>query len=1062
MEKIIKWFSENHVAANFSMLVVLLLGFSAWFKLKKEVMPEASLDTVSIQVVYPRATPSEVETGVLIPIEEAIADVEGIKKISSTGDRGIGLVNVEIESDYEIRDVMKDLETRVNAIDNFAEDAEKPIIQELMTSTTVISIAVSAEADEKTLKLIAEKIRDDLYNFSQSKPSGFIEGVERLFRGSETIKDIDLVGGREPEISIEISEKTLRKYGLTLEQVGRKIRETSIDLPIGSIKSSGGEVIIRTLSTRYLKDDFANISILNRQGGGVLYLSDIATIKDGFEDKDVLNQFNGKPSLILKVNRTGNQDSLIIAKMVKDYLKKVEKENRYPSGVDLTVWDDTSLILQGRLNLLSKNGIIGVLLVLLVLTLFLRPSLALLVAIGIPVSFAGGVLMMPVVGISINMISLFAFILVLGIVVDDAIVVGENVYTRIQEGMHPRKAAVYGTHEVGVIVIFGVLTTAVAFTPMLGIEGVSGQYWRNIPLVVIPTLLFSLLQSKFILPAHLAMLKPSKKDRKTNFLERIQQRVSKSLENFARFQYEPLIRVCLRFRYLVAACFIAVLLSSIGLIASGVIKWQFFPSVEGDILSMDLSMAPGTSFEQTQVSVDQITAAANRIDQRYEDQYGEKLIQNLLVSTGMQPYIKRPGGSSSPESNLGQVVLELTSAKGRKMSTRALTNEWRKEIGDIPGVSSMMIQSNAAGGGNAIDLKISGTRRDEVIKAVNFVKKELGTYPGVYDVNDGNQPGKDELRIVALKPQAQAMGLSLGQVSNQVRNAFEGYEVQRLQRGRDEVDVMVRYPAEERKSLANINQLRVQNSQGQYAPLPALAVMELDKSLTTITRVDRMPSIEITADINNAIANTQETVNKFNQETLGQLSSKVPQVAYEYGGEQNEQKESMTQMALGFLSALVVMFMLLAIPLKSYIKPFIIMSVIPFGIVGAIWGHFLMGMNLSIMSICGIIALAGIVVNDSLVLVDYVGRSTRANVPVFEAIAIAGKARFRAIVLTSLTTFVGIIPMVFETDMQAQFLIPMAVSLGFGVLFATFIMLVLVPCVYLIQQDFTWKNKGAL
>ncbi|MGC6425925.1 MAG: efflux RND transporter permease subunit [Akkermansiaceae bacterium] len=1069
MEKMIKWFSGNHVAANFLMLAVLIAGFTTWFQLRKEVFPETSFDAVTVSVPYPNATPEEVNNGVIIPIEEAIADVEGMKKVTSAAARNIGTVTVQVETGYQTRNVMDDLKTRIDAIDNFAENAERPVLDEVIVNRQILSLAVSADTDERSLREYAEFVKDGLLSYSRPKlPKGKelfkeVMGGERpvsdigrpfteFLRGSSSIDKVELASVRPYEISIEVSEETLREYGLSLGQVAEAVRRASLDLPSGSVKTSSGEIVVRAVGKRYNGEDFNDIVVTTGPDGSELLLSDVADVIDGFEDVELVSTFNGKRTIVLHVFRVGEQDTLALAEMAKEFIGALEK----PQGVNITVWNDQSLILEGRLNLLKRNIAVGLILVLLVLALFLRPSLALLVALGIPVSFAGGIYMMPELGISINMISAFAFILVLGIVVDDAIVVGENVYSRIQKGEHPREASWKGTHEVGVVVIFGILTTVAAFTPMLGLSGVSGKIWPNIPLIVIPVLLFSLVQSKLVLPAHLALLQPTSSEPKRNPLSRLQRRISSGLEYLIEAYYRPFLGSCLRFRYIVWVTFISLMLICVNLAKEGWIPFEFFPKVEGEILTAKVEMPLGAPFSETEEVIRRLEKAALEIKEEISDLNGDPVIVNALATSGMQPFQGgfTPGGPATG-THLGEVTLELTAARDRDISSDELRAIWQKKVGDLPGVVALKFSVETAAGGNAIDVNLTGNDPEVLEEAARWATERLANgYEGVIDVSNTDRRGREEFIVRDLTAKGRALGFDLSQVMSQVRDAFYGNEVQRLQRGREEVKVMVRYPEAERKSLQNLAEMKLRTPAGDEVPLLEVVVPEYGRGPASIQRVDRFQTITLQGDVNRSGGyNSNEIVARFTEEVLSKIGEKYPGVRYSFEGEQSDQRESMREMSIGFVGALMLMYVLMAIPLKSYVQPLIVMSVIPFGFVGAIIGHVVMGFNLSIMSMCGIVALAGVVVNDSLVLVDYVNRHRKTESDLYAAVVRAGTRRFRPILLTSLTTFVGLMPMLTETDMQAKFLIPMAVSLGFGILFATAITLILLPSLYLVLED---------
>ena len=1051
MESAIKWFSRNHVAGNLLMLTVMLAGLTTWFTLKKEIFPETSIDAMAVRIPYPNATPEEVERGVCVPVEEAVADLTGIKKLRSTSTQNMGVVTIEVETGHDVREVMSDVKSRVDAIDNFPEEAEKPVLEEILIKAPVMSLTVVADTDETTLRKLAEQVRDDLLTYQVPPAENIGDFLAYAIRGKPRISQIQIAGVRPYEISIEVSEEKLRKLGLTLAQVADAVRRSSIDLPGGSVRTEGGEVILRSLGKRYRAEEFRDIVVATRADGSVVRLEDVAEILDAFEDLDLSASFDGRNAVVVNIFRVGNEDTLALAGMVKKYVS--ESSQRLPEGVSLAVWNDQSSYLQGRLDLLKRNATMGLALVLIVLALFLRPSLAFLVALGIPLSFAGGIWLMPVMGISINMISLFAFILVLGIVVDDAIVTGENVYTRIQAGEHPRVAAYKGTQEVSTVVIFGVLTTVAAFTPMLGLSGVSGKIWPNIPLVVIPTLMFSLVQSKFVLPSHLSLLAPSSKEEPRNPLFKLQRKIANGLEWFIRRLYQPALNFCLRWRYVTAAVFISLLMVTVGVVMGNWIKFKFFPEVEGDILSSKVELAQGVPFSETERVVGRIEAAARELGSRFQDNSGNSVVVHILASSGTQPFQTGFNPNGPPRAtHLGEVTIELSPAAGRDITSGDLVDAWRELAGEIPGVVNLTFQAETASAGNAIDVNMTGTSLPRIEAATAWVKEELAKYPGVIDIADSSRTGKDEVRFVELTPAGRAAGLRLDDVARQVRDAFYGNEVQRLQRGRDEVKVMVRFPRDARRTLESFEEMKIRTPAGEELPLKQVVRYEPGRGPAQINRTDRQRSIKITADVEGEVTGN-DVMKDFKPQVLDRVSARFPGVRYAFEGEQEDQANSMREMLIGFAGALIMMYVLIAIPLRSYWQPLIIMSVIPFGLVGAVWGHALMGMNLSIMSMCGIVALSGVVVNDSLVMVDYVNRHRAEAGSIREAAVQAGGRRFRAILLTSLTTFVGLAPMLWETDVQGRFLVPMAVSLGFGILFATAITLFLVPGVYLMLDD---------
>lgn len=1057
MKPVIEWFSRNHVAANFLMWGILAMGFLSWFNLRKEIFPDLQLNMVSVRVPYPNAAPEEVEKGICVPIEEAVQGVEGIKTVRSVAGEAFGNVMFEVKPGYDVRQVMADIKTRVDAIDNFAEEAEKPVVEELLIKNQVLSIAVSADTDEATLQAIAERVRDDLLVYEappkESWWGRFQDGFANTLGGEPKITQISIGGRRNYEISIEVSENTLRSLGLTLEGVAAAVRQSSLDLPAGSVRTDAGEVLIRTQAKAYRAPDFAGITITTRPDGSVVKLRDIAKIKDGFEELHIHTRFNGRPAMVLNVFRVGEEDTLRLVELVKDYIR--ESPKILPEGVSLQIWNDFSLYLKGRMDLMFSNGLQGFILIVLTLGLFLEPRLAWYVSLGIPVSVAGGLLVMPYADVSINMISLFAFILVLGVVVDDAIVIGENVYHRMAMGEPPRLAAPRGTIEVGTIVTFGVLVTVCAFLPMFAVSGVSGKIWKNIPWVVVPVLIISTIESKLILPAHLAALK-TRDVNQMGWLMRAQHRVANGLDHIAQHHYRPLVQRCVRWRYAVLSVFIAVFILTVGVVASGMVKFVFFPEVEGDILTAKLTMPEGVPVEVTEAAIARIEEGAVKLGESARAKDGRSVIRHMMATIGDQPFKTtfQADSMTGGGEHLGEVTLELVPGYERDLTCAELVSVWRDLAGPIPGIVELTFKSAMERGGIAIDLELSGQNLDELRAAAESVKTELGKFKGVIDIADSDRSGKREIKLNIL-PHAEPIGLRLGDVSRQVRQAFYGEEVQRLQRGRDEVKVMVRYPEEERLSVQNLSEMKIRTKDGVEVPFTEVASADYGRAYSAIKRADRRRAINVTADIDLSLpdANANEVAAELKDNILPKIQREHPGVLWRFQGEQNDQNESVRDLAIGGLLSLFGIFVLLAVPLKSYSQPLIVMSVIPFGIVGAVVGHAVLGLNLSIMSMCGIIALSGMVVNESLVLTDCVNRFRLRGHELHDAAWRAGVSRFRSIMATSVTTFVGLLPIMSETDIQALFLVPMSVALGFGGLFSTFITLLLVPGIYVILED---------
>ncbi len=1056
MNRAIAWFAENSVSAN--LLMFLILGGGLWtaMSLKQEIFPEFSSDLITVSVVYLGAAPEEVEEGVCIRIEEEIQSLEGIKRITSTAVEGVGVVTVELLPGVDTRKLLDDIKNRVDAIDTFPEETEKPVIQEVIVRRQVINVAILGNADEVTLKYLGERVRDEI---------AALPGITQ----------VELSNARPYEISIEVSEDALQRYGLTFDEVVRAVRRSSLDLPGGSVKTSGGEILLRTKGQAYRGPEFDELVLRSFPDGTRLRLGDVAQVVDGFADTDQSARFDSKPSVMVQVFRVGEENALEIAEAIKDYVSQAQP--RMPEGITLTIWQDFSRILRGRLDLLIRNGRAGLVLVFLSLALFLRLRLAFWVALGIPISFLGAIWLMPTFDVSINLISLFAFIAVLGIVVDDAIVIGENIYTHQQRGKKGLRAAVDGAQELAMPVIFAVMTTVAAFAPLLSVPGNMGKIMKFIPLIVIPTLLFSLVESLFILPAHLSHSRskghpdPSRGIR--GIWGRFQEGFAGKLRRFIDTVYRPILELGLRWRYLTLAIGVSILLITFGLVGGGWIKFLFFPNVDAANVVALLTMPQGTPVEVTADAVRRLEESAQKLRKELEAEGGgihHGVFRHVLASIGEHPFSASqspPGQSTSSFSgaHLGEVNIELAPSEERSITSPEIASRWRNLTGPIPDAQELTFTSSLFSTGEAINIQLAvpdrfnrGLDYDQLKVVADELKRRLNNYSGVIDIRDSFRPGKQEVEL-SITPAAEALGLSLSDLARQVRQAFYGEEAQRIQRGRDDIRVMVRYPADGRRSLGDLENMRIRTPSGGEVPFSVAATAKLGRGYAAIQRTDRRRTVNVTADVDHSKANANEILADLTGSALPKLLADHPGISYSLEGEQREQSETLDGLKHGFGIALLMIYALLAVPFRSYIQPLIVMAAIPFGMVGAIWGHIIMGMDLTILSMFGIVALTGVVVSDSLIMVDFVNRTRADGTPIEKALRQAGVARFRPILLTSLTTFAGLTPLLLERSLQAQFLIPMAISLGFGVLFATFITLLLVPVGYFILEDL--KHLGA-
>lgn len=1023
----IAWFAKNDVAANLLLVTIVLAGlFSINTKIPLEIFPDIAADSISVNVSLRGATPEDVEQGVAVRIEEAVQDLEGIEKITSISSEGAAQVLLEIESGYDPRELLADIKSRIDAINTFPGDAEKPVIALAERKREVIALAIASDYGEKETRQYAELIRDQLLRL----PS---------------VTQVELNGVRDYEIAIEVSQDTLRQYQLSLEQVAAAVAGFSADISAGNLKTQGGDVLIRAKSQAYYKQDFQQIVVKQKSDGTVIRLGDIASINDGFEETPVNVRFNGKQAAFIEVYRIGPQSAIEVADEVKAFIAK--QQATLPKGFELNYWDDDSLIVKSRISTLVNNAVQGGILVLLLLTLFLRPAIAFWVFIGIPVSFMGAFIVMPLLGVSINLISLFGFIVVLGIVVDDAIVTGENVYRHMKTADSAEQAAIFGTQEVATPVTFGVLTTVAAFMPLAFIEGHRGALFAQIAVVVIPVLLFSLVESKFVLPAHLKRLKIRAKDakQKPSVLEKLQQGFADGFEKAILKYYQPLLGLALRYKMATVSLFVGVLLVIFALMSSGWVNFIFFPRIPSETVSANLVMPAGTPFDITHQYIEKMSDKAQFLQEKYRDEAtGDSVILNVLAATGTR------GGAG----NTGLVRFELMPASERSIDidSRALVSEWRALIGAVPGAESLTYRAEIGRSSDPIDVQLTGNSLATLKEVSSHIKKHLASYPTVFDIADNISNGKEELQI-RLNEKGLALGLNVVDVSRQVRNAYFGSEVQRIQRGRDDVRVMVRLPLSERDSIAGLKDIMINTASGGQVPLEHIAVLSPGESSSEIYRIDRYRSVNVTADVeknNTNMTVLQSDLNEF----LDGLMQQYPNIGYSLEGEAREQRESFTSLAWGLLFVFFAIYALLAIPFKSYLQPIIVMSIIPFGMIGAVLGHWIMGMDLTIMSLMGMLALVGILVNDSLVLVDFINKQRAKGDDLLTTVQQAAAARFRPVMLTSLTTFIGLVPLLFEKATQAQFLIPMAVSLGFGIIFATMITLILVPVNYLLMEKF--------
>jgi len=958
---------------------------------------------------------------------------------------------LELATGTDINKKLDEVRTEIDLIDSFPDEAEDPIVIEIKNNPPAIYLAIYGDVEERVLKDTAEKIRDDLV-------------------GTDEISLANLIGIRDYEISIEVSEENLQRFNLSFDQVALAVKTGSLDLPGGKIKTKGGEFLVRAKGKLYRGEEFERIPVVTREDGTRIQLGEVATVIDGFEDTDIKARFNGKPAVLVAINRTDNQDTIAISKAVKDYIKTHKAS--LPKGITLGYWFDMAEMVQNRIDLLVKNGAQGILLVFIVLALFLDLGLAFWVASGIPISFMGAFLILDFFGASINMLSLFGFIMTLGILVDDAIIIGENVYTHYKTGKSARDSVIDSISQIGAPVVMAVTTTIVAFTPLMHIEGIMGKFIYIMPQAVICILAISLVEAFLILPAHLAhTLTPPKKKKsliyricffwlawlKKDILEGhkwIRDRVEKALNIFIYSLYTPVLKYCVKNRYFTLAIGFGILIVSIGVLAGGHVPFVFFPKTDSNWIISEIIYPLGTPFEATEKAIKKIEKGAVDLNDFFRKRVvnGEDLMVNNFSQVGIIP--RRDWKPGAYGGHCGEVWIEMVPASERPdISAPEVTAKWRELTGDILGVEQLTFSIIAGGpGGNPIEIQLKGNDLEQLQLAADDLKNEIGKYPGTFDITDNFRPGKMEMQI-HLRKGAKSLGITLADIAIQIRQAYYGDEVLKIQRGKDDIKVMVRYSQKERESEASIDDLRIRTRDQREIPLNQVADIKMERGYSTIQRVDRKRIITVISDINEDIANARNIVEDLKKNYLDRFITRFPGVIYDLEGQAKRTEESLNSLKVGFSLAAMIIFLLLASQFRSYIQPVIIMTAIPFGLIGAIIGHYFMNLDITMISIFGIVALSGIVVNDSLILIDFINSKVRDGAMIFDAVIDAGQSRFRPVLLTSVTTVAGLFPLLLETSFQAQFLIPMAVSISFGLMAATVLTLVFVPSLYVVIND---------
>ena len=1030
----IAYMANNSVAANLFMFAILAAGLVALSGLERESWSTVAFNTIEVSVAYPGATPEEVEESIVVKIEEQVSPLDDVKRVKSMAAPGMASVRAELKSGTDMGRMMDEIKTVVGRIQSFPAVAEHPEFREMTNHQSVVRLLVYGDISERSLKELAYQIEDELASLS-------------------ALSSVETSGVRDYEISIEVPQYHLRALGLTLTDIANTIRHGSLDLSAGSIETRDAQVRVRTLGQRYDQQDFEEIVVLSRSDGTVVRLGDIAKVQDGFQNSDLIIRHQGQPAVFVEIYRADGEQVMDVTTAVREHVASVIAPS-LPDGVGITIWNDDSQDYKERVNLLLKNGTLGLLLVLIALALFLEIRLAVWVAAGLAVSGIGALAVMLAADISINTVSLFAFVLAIGIVVDDAIVVAEHIHYERKRGTPGVIAAIRGARRIKVPLTFAVLTSVAAFTPLFFIPGGIGQVWMALPVIIIAMLLISLIESLLILPNHLSHLHgPDWVP--TGFVSRffawVQGSVDRMLNKFLEGPLDSGLRFATAQPVVILAGAIGVLILSISLLPAGIVKTTFADVVEGDFVTASLEMPDGTTAQRTYEVAKELEAAGHRVIKRISLDRAKDappLLSGVTVTVGQGPRVEggglAPKLSLNPEANIATIEFKLLSAQQREISTGAIAQAWRDEVGIPPYVRGIAFSGKVFDLGNPIEAVLSYPDPERLSQIAESVVHGLRELEGVFDVRSNHTPGVREIQL-ELRPEARTLGLTLEGMALQARSAFFGAEALRIQRGRDEVRVYVRLPEDERNAITDVEGYLIRTPGGAEVPLSQVAQLKSGISPPAVRRKDGQRVITVTADVDQTVITGREANTILADSILAELVEAYPSLTYTFGGEQQEQIESLDSLKRGFAIAMLMIFALLAIPLRSYTKPFIIMAIIPFGLIGAILGHLVLGIAMSAASFMGIFGLSGVVVNDSLVMIDFIDQKLNEGVPARTAIIEGAKGRFRPILLTSVTTFLGFTPLILERAIQAQFLVPFAASLGFGILITTVILMMLVP-----------------
>lgn len=1046
MKSLIQWGLDRPSVVNLMMIFLLLMGGYSAATMQRETLPEFSLDMIRVTVIYKGASADEIEESIGVKIEEEISGLEGIKKVTSKAIESSVTVLAELEAGANVTKVLDDVKNAVDQIDTFPEESETPIIVEITRSRPVIKVSVYGDLSEQALFDVAQEVENDLLRMPG-------------------LTQVDLFGNREHEIWVEIPEANLRKYGLTLSRVAELIKSNSLDLPAGTIQAESGKVMLRAKGRRYRAKEFEDLVIISRSDGTSIPLSAIASkIIDTFEEVDIEAKMDGKRAIVVKVQKTTSQDAVEIAEKVRNYVKR--KNQELPDSVRLQYWDDDSVFIMSRLSLLVRNGLQGLLVVIVILAIFLRVRVAFWVALGIPISMMGAFFFLSLYGYTLNMISMFAFIVVLGIVVDDAIVIGENIYQKLEQGIPPMEAALNGAREMAFPVMNAVATTIVAFAPMLFVAGVMGKLMMVFPLAIIAVLLVSLAEVYIILPCHLAHMRPKENEaipwNPLIFLENLRLKVDAWLKRFIAERFIPLMDWIMIRRYYFLSAVLAVLIVCSGLVAGGRVTFVLFPKMDSDRLAASLVLPEGTNIKTTKAAIQKLEGTAKQMAGEFPREDGQSAIRHIFSLAGEQ-LTPNPIGQDTG-SHVAEVIVMLIPSEERGVPSQKMLARWRELTGEIPEAVALTFNANVGAGppgGQPIEVQLLGDDFESLLVASADLRSELSTFDGVEDINESYRYGKREFRL-SLKEDARQLGITLTDLARQVRAAFWGEEPLKVQRGRNEVTIRVMYPEDERMAPGDLENLKIRTAEGKEIPFLQVANVEQDQGPAVIQRIYGRRAITVTADVDESKANAREVLTKLSEGFFANLER-------EHGidilleGQQERTNESMSSLFQGFIVALFLIFILLTNMFRNYTQPLIIMAAIPFSFIGILFGHKLFQMDFTLLSMFGVLALSGIVVNDSLLLIEATNREVEKGLTVHDALLEGAKNRFRQIILTTLSTIGGLTPIMMETSVQAQFLKPMVITVVFGLLASTVLILLFIPSLTIVREDIinlvSSKNK---